>query len=143
MSAALLWLVLLGALLPRPAGTKPSDTCNRHRQVLTAPWGIITDGNDSYRNDSHCEWLVRADASRPFITLRFHEMETECAYDHVFIYDGDSYEAPLLGTFSGRTLPAPVTASSGAVSGPRGARARPEPALRRCWCCCTATPTTC
>lgn len=115
MSAALLWLVLLGALLPRPAGTKPSDTCNRHRQVLTAPWGIITDGNDSYRNDSHCEWLVRADASRPFITLRFHEMETECAYDHVFIYDGDSYEAPLLGTFSGRTLPAPVTASSGAM----------------------------
>jgi hypothetical protein len=33
-------------------------------------------------------------------------MATECAYDYVFVYDGNSPDnALLLGSFSGRTLP--------------------------------------
>lgn len=95
--------------------TKPSDTCNRHRTVLTGSWGVVTDGNDNYRNDSHCEWLIRANSSRSYITLKFREMDTECAYDHVFVYDGDSYGSPLLGSFSGTALPPAVTAASGSM----------------------------
>jgi multipile epidermal growth factor-like domains protein 8 len=44
-------------------------------------------------------------------------MGTECSYDYVFVYDGDSFDAPLLGSFSGKTEPQNVTASSGYVSG--------------------------
>lgn len=43
-------------------------------------------------------------------------MGTECSYDYVFVYDGDSFDAPLLGSFSGKTEPQNVTASSGYVS---------------------------
>ncbi|XP_037559962.1 multiple epidermal growth factor-like domains protein 8 [Dermacentor silvarum] len=114
-AGSLLVPLLLACCLPGPVAAKPSDTCNRHRKILTAPWGIITDGNDSYRNDSHCEWLIRANSSKLYITLRFHEMATECAYDHVFVYDGDSYTSPLLGTFSGESIPPPVTATSGSM----------------------------
>lgn len=106
-------LLLLAWCVQGPVAGKPSDTCNRHRKILTAPWGIITDGNDNYRNDSHCEWLIRANSSKLYITLHFHEMATECAYDHVFVYDGNSYNSPLLGTFSGDSDPPPVTATSG------------------------------
>lgn len=43
-------------------------------------------------------------------------MGTECSYDYVFVYDGDSFNSPLLGSFSGKTEPQQVTAVSGAVS---------------------------
>lgn len=43
-------------------------------------------------------------------------MGTECSYDYVFVYDGDSFDAPLLGSFSGKTEPQNVTAFSGFVS---------------------------
>lgn len=43
-------------------------------------------------------------------------MGTECSYDYVFVYDGDSFDAPLLGSFSGKTEPQNVTAYSGYVS---------------------------
>jgi hypothetical protein len=43
-------------------------------------------------------------------------MGTECSYDYVFVYDGASFNSPLLGSFSGKTEPQNVTARSGAVS---------------------------
>lgn len=49
------------------------------------------------------------------ITLSFTKMDTECSYDHVFIYDGESYASPLLGSFSGNTTPPSVTATHGYV----------------------------
>lgn len=45
-------------------------------------------------------------------------MGTECSYDYVFVYDGDSFRSPLLGSFSGKTEPQQVTSSSGYVSIP-------------------------
>lgn len=43
-------------------------------------------------------------------------MSTECSYDYVFVYDGDSFKSPLLGSFSGKTEPQQVVATSGSVS---------------------------
>ena len=57
-----------------------------------------------------------ATGSNQYITLDFISMETECAYDYLFIYDGNSYSSPLLGSFSGGTLPDRVLATSGYVS---------------------------
>jgi hypothetical protein len=61
-------------------------------------------------------WFISAANSSQFITLKFHAMSTECSYDYVFVYDGDSFESPLIGSFSGKTQPQQVTATSGAVS---------------------------
>lgn len=50
------------------------------------------------------------------ITLNITSVETECSYDHIYVYDGETYDSPTLGVFSGNTtLPPPVTASSGAM----------------------------
>ncbi|CAH4004388.1 unnamed protein product [Pieris brassicae] len=89
--------------------------CDKTRRVFTEPSGIITDGpsNSNYTQDSHCEWLIRAANKSQYITLSFIRMGTECSYDYVFVYDGDSFDAPLLGSFSGKTEPQNVTASSG------------------------------
>ena len=39
-------------------------------------------------------------------------MNTECGYDYVFVYDG---ETTLLGSFSGKSLSSTLTASSGSM----------------------------
>ncbi|KAG1714971.1 Multiple epidermal growth factor-like domains protein 8 [Nymphon striatum] len=57
--------------------------------------------------------FTNSNSSKQFITLKFLEMVTECSYDHLFIYDGDSYNDTLLGSFSGSTRPPLVTATSG------------------------------
>lgn len=50
------------------------------------------------------------------IVLNFTFMDTECTYDYLFVYDGDSYQSPLLASLSGKTLPQPIEAKSGKVS---------------------------
>jgi N-acetylneuraminic acid mutarotase len=89
--------------------------CDKTRRVFTNSWGVITDGpvGSNYTQDSHCEWLIKANDSKKFITLSFRSMGTECSYDYVFVYDGDSFRSPLLGSFSGKTEPQQVIASSG------------------------------
>ncbi|XP_067133716.1 multiple epidermal growth factor-like domains protein 8 [Centruroides vittatus] len=91
------------------------DTCDKQRKILSGASGVFSDGSGNYPEDSHCEWLIKANNTHQYITLTFLEMETECSYDHVFVYNGDSYTSPLLGSFSGSTLPPPITANSGAM----------------------------
>lgn len=94
------------------ASTAP---CDKTRRIFKDQSGVITDGptTSNYTQDSHCEWLIKAKNRSQYITLSFLRMGTECSYDYVFVYDGDSFDAPLLGSFSGKTEPQNVTASSG------------------------------
>lgn len=49
--------------------------------------------------------------------LQFLKFDTECSWDYVFVYDGSSYQAPLLAALSGSTLDAtPIIASASSVS---------------------------
>lgn len=92
--------------------------CDRSRKVFTEPFGEISDGPSGYNytQDSHCEWLIKAKNDSQFITLTFHSMGTECSYDYIYVYDGDSFNSTLLGSFSGRTQPQKLVARSGSVS---------------------------
>ena len=57
--------------------------------------------------------VITAAARRgEFISLKFTSMVTECSYDYVFVYDGQTYDSPLLGSFSGGTKPDVLTATS-------------------------------
>jgi len=62
--------------------------------------GIIHDGFGNYTADVKCSWLIE---SSPNTKIRMHveQFATECGWDHLYIYDGDSVEAPLLAVFSG------------------------------------------
>nr|XP_014339547.1 PREDICTED: multiple epidermal growth factor-like domains protein 8 [Latimeria chalumnae] len=50
------------------------------------------------------------------IILTFTFMETECTYDYLFVYDGDSKSSPLLASLSGNTLPEPIEVTSSKVN---------------------------
>ncbi|XP_017752850.1 PREDICTED: attractin-like protein 1 isoform X1 [Eufriesea mexicana] len=67
---------------------------------LTESVGNIHDGIGNYTADVKCSWLIQ---SSPNSTIRIHveQFATECGWDHMYIYDGDSVEAPLLAVFSG------------------------------------------
>jgi len=66
---------------------------------LTAPNGSIHDGAGNYSIDVKCSWLI--DAGSPNTTIRLHieEFATECGWDHLYIYDGDSVHSPIVGVF--------------------------------------------
>lgn len=100
--------------------TTAAAPCDRSRKVFTEPYGEISDGPSGYNytQDSHCEWLIKAKNDSQFITLTFHSMGTECSYDYIYVYDGDSFNSTLLGSFSGRTQPQRLVARSGSVSSP-------------------------
>lgn len=61
-------------------------------------------------------FFILAPSSNHHIVLNFTFMDTECTYDYLFVYDGDSYQSPLLATLSGNTLPQTVEAKSGKVT---------------------------
>ena len=42
-------------------------------------------------------------------------MDTECSYDHIYVYDGETFDDSLLAVFSGLTKPESVTATSGSM----------------------------
>ncbi|XP_066149879.1 attractin isoform X1 [Euwallacea fornicatus] len=88
---------------------------------LGASNGTIHDGFGNYSLSSKCSWLI--DAPDKTITLHFEEFATECGWDHLYVFDGDSVNSPLLAVFSGlmysngykvRKIPE-VTATSGAA----------------------------
>ncbi|XP_015121638.1 multiple epidermal growth factor-like domains protein 8 [Diachasma alloeum] len=110
-----MWTCLMWGLELVPQVTPKQVPCDKTRKVFTDTWGMISDGpmGSNYTQDSHCEWLIKANNSQQFITLSFRTMGTECSYDYVFVYDGDSFRSPLLGSFSGKTEPQQVTSSSG------------------------------
>lgn len=65
----------------------------------------------------HFYWcFFIANSTNQFITLEFKTLNTECSYDYIFVYDGDSFNSPILGSFSGKNQPQSILASSGFVS---------------------------
>ncbi|XP_071548836.1 attractin-like protein 1 isoform X2 [Panulirus ornatus] len=65
---------------------------------------VITDGPGNYSTDTQCTWLI--DAGRPSTSIRLHfdHFATECSWDHLYVYDGDSIYDPLLAVFSGMVV---------------------------------------
>lgn len=62
-----------------------------------APSGVIHDGVGNYSTSAKCTWLVNAPNSS--ITFHLEEFVTECGWDNLYIYDGDSVNAPVLAVF--------------------------------------------
>ena len=79
------------------------QTCDKSRAILDQEHGFVMDGvaNLNYTQNTHCEWLIQGRHDKKFISLIFHHMDTECGYDYVFVYDGNSMnDSKLLGKMS-------------------------------------------
>eukprot|EP00069_Balaena_mysticetus_P012489 bmy_07674T0 len=71
---------------------------------LTGSSGFITDGPGNYKYKTKCTWLIEGQPNR-IMRLRFNHFATECSWDHLYVYDGDSIYAPLVAAFSGLIVP--------------------------------------
>ncbi|XP_077312743.1 multiple epidermal growth factor-like domains protein 8 [Lithobates pipiens] len=108
-----MWSWLPCLLLLSQVHTATSGDCKGHRTVLRSVPGFVSDGPGNYSVNGNCEWLIEAPNSNYRVLLRFLFMETECTYDYLFVYDGDSYSDPLLASLSGSSLPPTLEATSG------------------------------
>jgi hypothetical protein len=90
--------------------------CNASVTTLTAPSGTFSDGSgvDKYANNSQCAWLIQPSTANS-ITLSFTSFDTELDYDGVLVFDGANNTAPVLGQFTGATLPSSVTSTGGSM----------------------------
>jgi Zn-dependent metalloprotease len=84
--------------------------------TLTAPNGTFSDGSstNNYANNSNCSWLIQP-PNASSINLTFSTFNTELNNDGVIVYDGANNTAPILGQFSGTSIPTSVTSTGGSM----------------------------
>ncbi|XP_052224268.1 multiple epidermal growth factor-like domains protein 8 [Dreissena polymorpha] len=92
-----------------------NGSCKHGRTILTNETGVISDGENTttYPSYARCEWLIDAKHPNKSIYLEFEFIDTECSYDFLFVFDGDSYLSPTLASLSGQHRPGPIVAKSG------------------------------
>ncbi len=85
--------------------------------TLTTTSGAFYDtgGNSAnYSDDERQLWLFQP-SNATSVTLNFTSFSTELNYDYLFIYDGNSIDAPLIGQYSGTTSPGIITSTGGSI----------------------------
>uniref|UniRef100_A0A672H204 Attractin like 1 n=1 Tax=Salarias fasciatus TaxID=181472 RepID=A0A672H204_SALFA len=82
------------------------DQCQhcQGRFKLTDLSGSLTDGPVNYKYKTKCTWLIEG-FPNAVLRLRFNHFATECSWDHMYVFDGDSIYAPLIAVFSGLVVP--------------------------------------
>ncbi len=81
--------------------------------TLLSTTGTINDGSGpiyNYQENTTCTWLISPSDSVNSITLDFINFNTEIN-DTLYVYDGNSDIAQLLGAFAGNTTLSPLTSS--------------------------------
>jgi hypothetical protein len=79
--------------------------------LISSPSGVLTDTGGSsgnYSDDEREFWLI-APNNAASITLNFSVFDIEANWDYLFVYDGDSIDAPLIGQYTGSTIPSIVS----------------------------------
>ncbi len=67
----------------------------------TEGWLADALGDYNYTVDSKCTWLIEAPVEDATIRLHIKEFATECGWDHLYIFDGDSVFSDLRAVYSG------------------------------------------
>jgi Peptidase C10 family/Spi protease inhibitor/Secretion system C-terminal sorting domain/CUB domain len=76
--------------------------------TLTTLTGMFEDGSgplENYQNNANCSWLIQPSTPVDYITIEFIEISTESTNDIITIYEGATTSSPVVGTYSGSTLP--------------------------------------
>lgn len=83
--------------------------------TLTNKEGTIEDGSgpiDDYQNMSDCKWLITPTDSVVSISLEFLKFDLEDGVDYLTVYDGETTNDPIIGTFTGNSVPAIFNSTS-------------------------------
>jgi len=81
--------------------------------TITTGAGTIVDGSgpSDYHNNSDCSWLISPTGSPSSIHLSFDNFSTQSTSDVVTVYNGGTISDPVLGTFSGSSLPPSISST--------------------------------
>lgn len=71
------------------------------RIKLNGTRGYISDGSGFYQVNLQCIWLIDSGKKNATIRLQLQKFNTECNYDYLYIFDGDSIQSPLVAALSG------------------------------------------
>jgi hypothetical protein len=95
----------------KPPSTKYPSYC-QSTTTITSTNGVIFDGSGpkSYNNNSDCYWLIKPSVLIDRLILKFDRFALE-TNDYVTVYDGSTVSSPVLGTFTGQTLPSTITST--------------------------------
>lgn len=86
--------------------------------IYTSATGTFVDSGNSTGNYSSSEWKVYTikPTGATSVTLNFTAFNLENVKDYIYIYNGNSLNSPLLGKYTGTTLPPSIVASSGMMT---------------------------
>lgn len=85
--------------------------------TVTATSGSFYDtggASAAYQNDERKLWLFQP-AGATSISMTFSSFNVESGYDYLFIYDGSTVNAPLIGKYTGTVNPGPITSTGGSL----------------------------
>ncbi|MDH4474668.1 MAG: N-acetylmuramoyl-L-alanine amidase [Fluviicola sp.] len=86
--------------------------------TLTSGSGSFYDSGGaagSYADDERLIWVI-SPPNVSSVSINFTQFSVEQGYDKLFIYDGNSIDANLIGVYTGTTSPGTITASGGALT---------------------------
>ena len=119
-------------MIPNPFQVRPKYVGGKGNRdgetVLISQGGSVTTNsatfydsggeNGNYSSNEDYTITFRPSTSGSKLTVTFESFDVENSYDNLYVYDGTSTSATLLGTLTGTSLPAAITAtnSSGALT---------------------------
>ncbi len=80
---------------------------------ITTCSGTVTDhgGTSYYSNNANGTLTINPGTSGSKVKLTFSSFSTESGFDKLYVYNGTSTSASLIGTYSGSSLPSAITAT--------------------------------
>ena len=85
--------------------------------TMTSSNGNLYDSggaSGNYADDERLIWLIQPSGASN-VTLTFSSFNVESGYDRMFIYDGASITAPLIGSYTGTASPPTISSSGGSL----------------------------
>ncbi len=86
--------------------------------VYTTTTGNFYDSGGSGSNYSNLErniWTISPTGATT-VTLNFTSFNTTSKYDYLYLYDGNSINAPLIGKYNGTTSPGTISSTGGSIT---------------------------
>jgi hypothetical protein len=73
-------------------------------------------GTGNYPDNSDCVQTICPGTAGQCVTIQFTSFNLENNWDFLYIYNGNSTAAPLVATYTGTTVPAQITATTGCLT---------------------------
>jgi N-acetyl-anhydromuramyl-L-alanine amidase AmpD len=87
-------------------------------QTITTASGNFYDSGGAggnYTDDERKIWVFEP-TNATSVTLQFSSFNIEANWDYLFLYDGNSIDAPLIGVYTGTSSPGTVTSTGGSIT---------------------------